>query len=91
MQNEYGDSGGGVFSYNGTSWQLSGILLAHDNLSTVSGNVAVFGYTDTYMADLSQYQSQITQITPEPSSIALLLAGGAVFWTCRRLRARGRE
>jgi hypothetical protein len=91
MQIVRGDSGGAVFSWNGTSWQLSGMILANNNPSPVPGAVAVFDNTQSYMADLSQYRSQITEIVPEPSSVALLLAGGAVFWTCRWFRARGRR
>jgi hypothetical protein len=101
MQIVRGDSGGGVFSWNGTSWQLSGMIVGNatstvlGNISnfygvSTTGNVAVFDNTYSYVADLSQYQSQIVQITPEPSSLALFLAGGAIFWACRRFRARRR-
>jgi hypothetical protein len=101
MQSGYGDSGGGVFSYKNGKWQLSGILIAEDSNASLpaalqtpdptSGGVAVFGNTYTYMADLSQYSGQITQITPEPSSLALLAGGGAAFLVCRLLRARRRR
>jgi hypothetical protein len=90
MQAGLGDSGGGVFSWNGTSWQLSGMIIGTNDPSGIFTKGVAFG-SSTYMADLSQYRSQITGVVPEPSTVALLLAGGAVFWTCRRFRARGRR
>jgi hypothetical protein len=84
-----GDSGGGVFIYNSAAgkWELAGILLAS------SGSPALYNTNTSFtvMADLTQYQGEIATVTPEPSSVALLLAGGAVLWTCRRFRARDRR
>ena len=84
MQAATGDSGGGVFYKRGNSWELLGIMLAVDvgsNLDQPDGglNMAVFGDT-TYMADLSVYYGEITQVIPEPSTLVLLITGGVAGW-----------
>ena len=71
-----GDSGGAVFSKNGASWELAGIMLAIDAYSGQPGSTAVFG-NNTYSADLSFYRSQIVMVVPEPSAWILAIAGGA--------------
>lgn len=92
-QAAYGDSGGAVFSKNGSAWELSGLMLAvagysgqpDPRFNTVFGNV-------TYAADLSFYRPQIMAIVPEPASIVLVVtaAGGLVgARSLRRHRAAG--
>jgi len=68
-----GDSGGGVFIYNGSGWELAGMMFAVGTYEKQpnGGETAVFG-NQTYIADLSVYRSQILSIVPEPSSAWLL-------------------
>lgn len=98
-----GDSGGGLFAKNGSSWELAGIMLVVDAYSGQPGNTAVYGNA-TYSADLSFYRSQIVAVVvPEPSSVALAVLGGLAVsaWAVqrrltpsagsgRRVRAAGR-
>ena len=80
-----GDSGGGVFSYNGGSWELSGMMYAVSTYETQPGgtNTAVFG-VETAIADLSAYRAQILTIIPEPSTAALAMLGGLALIRRRR-------
>jgi len=76
-----GDSGGGVFTYNGSSWDLAGMMFAVSTFTNQpnGGETAVYG-NQTYIADLSVYRSQILSIIPEPSSALLIgLATMLVF------------
>jgi hypothetical protein len=77
-QATYGDSGGGVFRKNGSTWELSGLMLTVAGYSGQPdpGANAVFG-DFTFAADLSFYRSQITAIVPEPSAGVLAAAGAA--------------
>ena len=53
-----GDSGGGVFQKNGSTWQLVGMLDAIGNLANQPSYTAV--YNDlTYSADIATYRAQI--------------------------------
>lgn len=78
-----GDSGGGVFTTNGT---LAGIVAA------VSANGLEAEFTDkTYFADIATYKAAVDTaigytLVPEPSTSALLLlgAGTALFFALRR-------
>ncbi len=73
-----GDSGGPVFSFVGGQWVLSGMMIDISGLSNQP--IEFFGDT-TYMADLSQYQSQIAAImaTPEPASATLALLAASLL------------
>lgn len=77
-QAAYGDSGGAVFQKNGSSWELSGLILTVGGFSGQPdpGANAIYGDT-TYAADLSFYRSQIVTIVPEPTTAALLAAAAA--------------
>ncbi len=90
-QAAYGDSGGGVFRKNGSTWELAGLMLT---VSGYSGQPdpaanAVFG-DRTYAADLSFYRPQIMAIVPEPQAIVLALtaAAAAVAWRAARATTR---
>jgi hypothetical protein len=86
-QGSTGDSGGGVFYFDGTKWQLAGLMLAIGGFDGQPSETSVFGNV-TFMADLSQYQAWIMAAIPEPSTYALLLLGVAVLgWT--RWQRRG--
>jgi hypothetical protein len=80
-----GDSGGAVFSFNGSSWELSGMMHAVSSYENQPGGVdtAVFG-VETAIADLSYYRTQILTIIPEPSSALLTMLGGLVLFRRRR-------
>lgn len=80
-----GDSGGAVFSYNGSAWELSGMMHAVSTYETQPGgaNTAVFG-VETAIADLSYYRSQILTIIPEPSAAGLAMLGGLALIRRRR-------
>jgi hypothetical protein len=84
-QGVVGDSGGGVFAYDGSSWQLTGMIYAvnlHENQPN-GAQTAVFG-DQTLIADLAYYQPQIMTIIPEPSSLGLTLLGGCLIARRRR-------
>ena len=70
-----GDSGGGLFTKNGSSWDLAGIMLVTDAFSGQPGSTSVYGNA-TYSADLSFYRSQIIAVVPEPGALALAALGG---------------
>jgi hypothetical protein len=80
-----GDSGGAVFSFNGSTWELSGMMFAVSSYETQPGgaNTAVFG-VQTAIADLSYYRAEILSIIPEPATGALGLLGGLMFLRRRR-------
>lgn len=88
-QAAYGDSGGAVFSKNGTSWQLAGIMLGVASYSGQPNNTAVYG-NRTFFADLSAYRDQIVTITavPEPGTVGLAIAAVATGILGRGLRRR---
>ncbi len=88
-QAAYGDSGGGVFRKNGSTWELAGIILTVGGYSGQPdpGANAIYGDA-TYAADLSFYRSQIVTIVPEPSAPAGLAAAAAVACWCSVTRAR---
>jgi len=82
-----GDSGGGVFFFDGTNWVLGGMTDAVATYPDQPANTAVFGDA-TYAADLSTYADQIASITgitlvPEPSAMLMVL-GGVVLVVRRR-------
>lgn len=84
-----GDSGGAVFSKNGSTWELTGLMLSVGGFSGQPdpGTTPVFGNV-TFMADLSYYRPQIMAIVPEPSAAALAAVGGCLLlaagWRRRR-------
>ena len=56
-----GDSGGGVFFKNGSTWELAGIIQSVSTAPDQPGNIAAFGDI-TNFADLSIYRAQILDI-----------------------------
>jgi hypothetical protein len=75
-----GDSGGGVFVQNGSSWELAGIMGLVTKYAGQPDSASIYG-VQTYSADISVYRSQILDIiskaipVPEPRIWALLLMG----------------
>jgi hypothetical protein len=92
-----GDSGGAVFHYNGSNWELIGLMHAVGTFNDQqeadpygtppnAADVAVYGNL-TYASDLSVYRDQITAAIPEPTSLLLLAAAlGMYAATSRRQR-----
>ncbi len=68
MQAAGGDSGGGVFYKSGSSWDLTGIILAIGTYGNQPSDTAVFGNV-TYFADLSRYAGEISQIMAKPEPL----------------------
>lgn len=79
-----GDSGGGVFFYNGSSWELAGIMISAGVSPGQPPETSVFG-NQTIIADIASYRSQIIPIVPEPST-GLVLAIGVLAIGARRRR-----
>lgn len=84
-----GDFGGAVFRKNGSTWELSGLMLTVAGYSGQPDPLtnAIYG-DETFAADLSFYRSQIVAVVPEPSSIAILAPAFAflAIVLCRRSR-----
>lgn len=80
-----GDSGGAAFAWNGSSYQLAGILLG---IVTYMGQPAETAlYTnDTLIADLSVYRDEINYWMPEPTGA--LWPGAALVAALARTRRR---
>jgi len=85
----FGDSGGGLFIKQGSTWELAGIITAvtanghsyYDNNTSVPGDQPDF----VYAARLSDYNNWILTTIPEPDSLVLmLLAGGLLGATLLR-------
>ena len=94
-----GDSGGAVFYYSGTQWELAGLIHAVDLFSgqpplDAQGNSlpesAVYGNT-TFLSDLAVYRSEILAHVPEPSCWAMLAGLAATGFVATGLVARGRR
>ena len=83
-QGAAGDSGGGVFYKNGTTWELLGIMNSTDSFDGQPGNTAVYGNA-TYAANIPTYRAQILAVIPEPSISLLTLGGAATLGWPRRL------
>ena len=85
-----GDSGGGVFYYDGSQWVLAGIMVTvglYDNQPDTSSEVlSAFDGNYTFINDLSKYADEINAIVPEPARIALL--AGLLALLVVRLRGR---
>lgn len=59
-----GDSGGGVFYHDGSSWKLAGIMIGR----TDSGSA----FTSTFAASVPEYAGWINATIPEPAAVSLL-------------------
>ncbi|MCS7064054.1 MAG: PEP-CTERM sorting domain-containing protein [Methylacidiphilales bacterium] len=79
------DSGGGVFYYNGTEWELVGMMFAVTAHTGQPVNTSVNG-NQTIHATIAAYKPEILSVTniPEPSTYALLILGAAsCLWFSR--------
>ena len=85
-----GDSGGGVFTDDGSGgYALAGIIYARDTFAGQPSASAVYGNT-SYAIDVSAYFDQIAGLTgiPEPSAAMLSVLGFAVAWRVRSAARR---
>jgi len=82
-----GDSGGPAFTWNGSQWQLAGILFAVGApYANQPSGTALYGNL-TFAADLSHYRNQILEVMlPEPDG-GLWAGIAAVAILVRRRRA----
>lgn len=80
-----GDSGGAAFIYNGSSWELAGMMFSVSTYENQPGGTtsAIIGQ-QTAIADIASYRNQILAIVPEPS--ALLLGLVSLLGFCKRKR-----
>lgn len=71
-----GDSGGGAFVYNGSSWELAGMMFTVSTYDNQPGGAltAILGQ-QTAMEDIATYRDQIYAAIPEPSAAVLPLLG----------------
>ena len=77
-----GDSGGAAFAWNGSQWELAGVMIAI-SLLVVEGaqqpsTVSLYGQA-TYSADLSVYRDQILDVIAMPEPRGGLAAGVALL------------
>src|SRR5262249_38440026 len=88
-QGAAGDSGGPAFTWNGSQWELAGILFAVGAPYTNQPSETSLYGNLTFSADLSSYRNQISDemAMPEPSA-GLLPGAAAGAALARRRRAR---
>lgn len=84
-----GDSGGAVFAWNGTSYELAGILIGIGMFEFQPAQTALYG-NETYAADLSLYRDEIVETMPEPTgglwagvTLLAVLANAGTRRACR--------
>jgi hypothetical protein len=68
-----GDSGGGVFQKNGSTWLLAGILDAEQNQVNQPDSTAVYG-DKSYFVDIATYRSEILSVLNSSAVPNLLIA-----------------
>jgi len=87
-----GDSGGAAFVWNGSQWELAGVLFAvnivpgcQENLPGQDPTSTLYTQT-TWAADLSVYQTQILDVISMPEPSGGLAAGAALLGVLARRR-----
>jgi hypothetical protein len=81
-QGAVGDSGGAAFAWNGSSYELAGIMIGILSYSEQPANTALFTNA-TVTADLSVYRDEIVDWMPEPTG-GLWVGAGLVAALARR-------
>lgn len=96
-QTTTGDSGGPVFRWTGSDWQLAGVMVGASLAYSGQPDSVLLGadptldvYSETYIADLTKYRDQIVAITavPEPGTVGLAVAAAATGILGRGLRRK---
>jgi hypothetical protein len=87
-QGVVGDSGGAAFAWNGSQWQLAGILFAVGAAyADQPPETSLYGNL-TFSADLATYRSQILGVMALPEPVGGLWPAGALAVLLARRRAR---
>lgn len=75
-----GDSGGGSFIYDGSDWRLAGVnILVLISTRDLNGDGNDQNdYVGTFSASMPEYQTWITSVIPEPTTLLLLVSAGAL-------------
>ncbi len=76
-----GDSGGAAFTYNGSSWELAGMIFATNGTEPP---------TVTYSADIATYNADIMTVIPEPGAPCIFLAGAGILFLAKTAKRRRR-
>jgi hypothetical protein len=82
-----GDSGGAVFAWDGSQWELAGVIIAITEYSGQPAQTSLYGQL-TYAADLSAYRDPILDVIAMPEPGGGLLAGSALLAALARRRRR---
>jgi hypothetical protein len=82
-----GDSGGAVFAWNGSQWELAGVMIAISEYVDQPAETSLYGQ-ETYAADLSFYRNEILDVIAMPEPSGGLLPGGALVVLLARRRRR---
>lgn len=82
-----GDSGGGVFYFNGSGWELNGLISVINASGSQNANTSAFGNL-TIATDIATYRSALLGNTgilvPEPSTALLVLFGSLTLLRRKR-------
>ena len=82
-----GDSGGAAFAWNGSQWELAGVMIGVGEYEGQPAETSLYGQL-TYAADLSYYRDQILDVIAMPEPRGGLFAGGALAGLLARRRRR---
>lgn len=82
-----GDSGGAAFAWNGSQWELAGVMIAVGVYDGQPADTSLYGQL-TYAADLSVYRDQILDVIAMPEPSGGFFAGGALLSALSRRRRR---
>ncbi len=80
-----GDSGGAAFAWDGSQWQLAGVMIATTVYDGQPAETSLEGQT-TYAADLSFYRDQILDVVEMPEPTGAWPAGAVLVGALARRR-----
>jgi hypothetical protein len=73
-----GDSGGAMFSFDGSNWALAGILSAVTTFEGQPGSTSVVG-NQTFAVSIADYRGAIITAIPEPAATAVWCSVGVLI------------